>query len=239
MSPSNPIHNDKKDDALDFIFENVLKSGFSTLNKTELDAILFAAVMRYSDEAETTDYKLGMYLQISQQKVRNLKEKVSIKYNIIDSKDAINYFIEKMGFARADGLYIDIPINDIAVKNCIEDILQEQNILMHKQLNPRIFRIRIDDFLELILALELETNNQYATKIEIQEAIMENLKMGNEELRQELISIESVGHINSFEALKKHSTKWVAIDAFTNLSNLFNGFDGFDTIKEIFSRFNA
>lgn len=172
---NSPIKNDQKIEALDFILENAFRSGFGTLNKSELDAILFAALMKYGDTNSLTDLELSKYLQITQRKIQNLKEKVSVKYLQISREEAIRDFISKLECAKKDDIYIDIPIRDISVKNEIEGILDENNILLHKQLNSKIFRIRMDDLLELAILFEaMKSENQSPSDIRNQ--IIEKLK---------------------------------------------------------------
>ena len=144
-SLTSPIINERKAEALDFIFENALKSGFGTLSKTELDAILFAAIMEYGDQSSTADLELSKYLRITQRRVQSLKENVSVKYKQLDQKEAIKFFVSRLEYAKKDEKYIDIPINNVAVRNEIEGMLDEYNILLHLQLNSKIFRVRIDD----------------------------------------------------------------------------------------------
>lgn len=180
---NSPIKKDQKNEALDFILENAFRSGFGTLNKSELDSILFAALMKYGDTNSLTDLELSKYLQITQRKIQNLKEKVSVKYLQITREEAIEEFISKLESAKKDDIYIDIPIRNIAVKNEIEGILDENDILLHSQLNAKIFRVRIDDLLELIILFEaMESNGQSVTDIRSQ--IIEKLKKSEENLSE-------------------------------------------------------
>lgn len=169
------IKDDKKIEALDFILENVFRSGFGMLNKTELDVILFATVMKYGESDELTDLELSKKLQITQRKLQNLKEKVSVKYLQISKEDAIKEFINKLSHAKKDDIYIDVPIRNIAVKNEMEGILDENDILLHSQLNTKIFRVRLDDLLELIILLET-IDNENVTINDIKIQIIEKLK---------------------------------------------------------------
>lgn len=156
----NIVKEDNKIEALDFILTNSLKSGFGTLSKSELDLILFTAILKYSGSKENSDYNLSKYLQITQQRIRNLKEKASVKYLAINREEAIKKFIEKSEYAKIETIYIDVPVNDVSVKNEIEELLDKNNILMHYQLNPKIFRMRIDDFYEFSIILEIYKNPQ-------------------------------------------------------------------------------
>ncbi len=190
LSTSNPINSHKdKAEALDFVFENAFKAGFGALSKSELDAILFAAIMKFSAQEHTTDLHLSKYLQITQRKVRNLKEAVSVKYLQIGSRDAINYFVEKLSYAKKDGYFIDVPINDIAVKNEIEGLLDEYNILLHSQLNSKIFRVRIDDLYDLLIIFEAKMSENQSVD-DIKAEFAKRIRDNEVKLKKHLKNVE-------------------------------------------------
>ena len=124
----------------------------------------------YSDEGNLSEYALSKYLQITPQRIRNLKEKASIKYSYLKREIAIAIFMSKTNDINVDDKYIDIPVYDAAVKTELEAILDENSILLYTQLNPKIFRLRLDDFMEVTILLEIELNPT-ANKDEIQEKI--------------------------------------------------------------------
>jgi hypothetical protein len=186
---TSPITDENKSAALDFIFENALKSGFGTLSKTELDTILFAAIIEFGEKNSTTDLELSKYLQITQRRVQSLREKISIKYlEPISREKAIRYFVDQLGFAKKEDKYIDIPINDIAVKNEIEGLLDENHMLLHYQLNSKIFRLRIDDLLELVLLIE--SNKTGETLSGLKEKIVDSIKKSEGAIKDLNITIE-------------------------------------------------
>ena len=182
------IKKEKKQEALDFIFNNVFASGFGTLNKSEIDTILFATIMKYGDN-NISDLELSKKLGITQRRVQSLKEKISIKYlKPIKREKAIRYFVDQLGFAKKEDKYIDIPINDIAVKNEIEGLLDENHMLLHYQLNSKIFRLRIDDLLELVLLIE--SNKTRETLSGLKEKIVDSIKKSEGAIKDLNITIE-------------------------------------------------
>ena len=199
---NSPINNDKKNEALDFILENAFRSGFGTLNKSELDSILFAALMKYGDKNSLTDLELSKYLQITQRKIQNLKEKVSVKYLQITREEAIEEFISKLESAKKDDIYIDIPIRNIAVKNEIEGILDENDILLHSQLNTKIFRVRIDDLLELSILLQANMEKETHSD-DIRNQVIERLREQNSKLsdiNQNILTAEDTEVVSDFKS---------------------------------------
>lgn len=193
ITSSIPIKEENKSAALEFILKNAFKSGFGTLNKSELDLILFAAIMKFGYDGDT-DLQLSKYLQITQRRISNLKEKVSVKYSLIDTKEAIRYFIEKLEFAKKSDTYIDVPIADVAVKNEVEGILDKYNLLLHSQLNQKIFRIRIDDLFELLLIFQSEEQSDIPYD-DFREKVLSNLKNNTEVLKKIEMVVSSEGEI--------------------------------------------
>ena len=105
---------------------------------------------------ELSDYDTSIELGLTKQRVRALQEKYSVRYDVIKEDVAIARFLEKLEYAKIEGSYIDIPIQDIALKNYLEAELDANNLLLQKQLNSNIFRLRSDDLLSFIDILEPE-----------------------------------------------------------------------------------
>ena len=194
----------KEKEAINFILENCFRAGFGALSKTDLDLILFSAILKFGEEVKTNDHDLSKYLQITQQRIRNLKEKASVKYLMITREEAIKRFTEKAASAKPEDIFLDIPIFDIAVKNEIEAILDENNILLYSQLNWKIFRLRIDDFLELSILFETEAEVGKSRE-ETEEKIMADIRKlvaENEEFQKNITAGENKIAELSKKALK-------------------------------------
>jgi hypothetical protein len=144
----------KETEFVDFITHYLFKQGFGVLSKSEIDLLFFASILKFDDTLGKSDYELSKYFQISQARIRALKEKLSVKYEVIDLPTAIDHFQEKLEFARIDEPFIEIPINDIAVRNALVSLLDENNILIKSELNPKNFKLRIEDLFELLLVFE-------------------------------------------------------------------------------------
>lgn len=149
----------KEREFVDFITHYLFKQGFGVLSKSEIDLLFFASIIKFDDTLGKSDYELSKYFQISQARIRALKEKLSVKYEVIDLSTAIDYFQEKLEFARIDEPFIEIPINDIAVRNVLVSLLDESNILIKSELNPKNFKVRIEDLFELLLVIERKISN--------------------------------------------------------------------------------
>jgi hypothetical protein len=172
---ASPIPLDSAPVALQFILENAFRSGFGTLGKTELDLILFSALLQFGNQDSVSDYALSKYLQITQRRVRGLKERASVKYMKIEREHAIRVFVDRSAYARIDGVYLDVPLEEVAVKNEIEAILDENHGLVHYQINPKIFRVRIEDFLDLVAQL-VSASETHRNPDDVLDEIVESLR---------------------------------------------------------------
>jgi hypothetical protein len=149
------LTSDKKCELFDFTLNEYLKGGFGSMNKSDIDALMYA-VLQKSGMDELSDYDTSIELGLTKQRVRALQEKYSVRYDVIKEDVAIARFLEKLEYAKIEGSYIDIPIQDIALKNYLEAELDANNLLLQKQLNSNIFRLRSDDLLSFIDILEPE-----------------------------------------------------------------------------------
>lgn len=145
--------NSQREDAFNFIVGETLKFGLGVLNKSEVDLIFFSAVMKYSSIEDKSDYNLSRLLKITPSRVRVLKEKYSVKFQEIDEKEMIKNFFEMCNHGKIDDKYIDIPVYDIAMKNLLENKLEGYNIVIHSQLNSKIFRLRVEDLVMIYVSL--------------------------------------------------------------------------------------
>lgn len=152
----------KKSSAFDFIIGEYFKLGFGSLNKSEIDLIFFSALLKYGDIGDTSDYALSKLLKITQSRVRNLKVKNGLKYASIDKSSIEKFFLEKAQYARVekDGKRISIPIFDPNIYLELENLIEKGNGYVEAQLNPKIFTIRIDQFLNLIIRFQSESDNR-------------------------------------------------------------------------------
>ena len=196
---------EEKGGILELILKSYLVSGFGTLGKTDFETLLFHALLKMGCNT-LSDYNLSMALQITPRKVQSLKERVSVKFPSLSRKEALSQFSEKLAYCRIDGLYIDVPINDIALKNHIEALLDEHNILLHTQLNSRIFRLRMDDLFDLLMVI-----NPNHSKQEMQNMVIDALKSSQqriEELNIEIDFEEKQSVLPKFKgALRTHGPK--------------------------------
>ena len=201
----------KEREFADFITHNLFKQGFGVMSKSEIDLVLFASILKFGDTLGKSDYELSKYFQISQARIRSLKEKLSVKYEVIDVSTAIDHFQEKLEFARIDDPFIEIPINDIAVRNALVSLLDESNILIKSELNPKNFKLRIEDLFELLLVFERKLSRE--EKVLSNEDLIKSFAIGLRQRRDllEKLKISDFSEKDGYLKLLKDGLKKVHV----------------------------
>lgn len=194
------IENDHKAEALNFILEESLKIGFGSLGKTDLEVILFLAILKYGPTETLNDYALFKSLQITSRKVQSLKEKASLKYTKITREEAIEYFLAKLSKARLSDRFVEIPIGDAAVKNELEALLDENDILSHTQLNTKIFKLRLDDLFLMISVLSMD---EHVDPNQLEKEINKDLKNKSKAIEKLLGKVEVSSQHSILNVLKR------------------------------------
>ncbi len=152
--------------AFDFLMDEYLKQGFGTMTKGDIDLLFFTAINKYSNLKDKSDYALSKQLKITQARIRNLKVKEGLRFSPMDAHDVEDTFIEKAHFARIeeDGKRISIPIYDPNIFIELENIIERNNGYVEAQLNPKIFTIRIDQFISLLISFQSKNDSRSLKK---------------------------------------------------------------------------
>jgi len=158
---------EKRGEALSFILENYFKAGFGSLSKSDVDLIFFTAVIRFGEHKDDSDYYYSKLLGITQQRVRNFKEKSYLKFGTSEKKQDSELHIwkilsKKIEYATYDKktAKITIPIYDVNMFREIEHIVERDlKTVVDIQLNPKIFRISLSEFFDLILLKEKDIHD--------------------------------------------------------------------------------
>jgi hypothetical protein len=189
--------------AFDFMLEEYFKAGFGTLGKSDLDLLFFSTLLKYARIEDKSDYALSKTLEITQTRVRNLKIKNCLKYAPLDRKSVEEVFIEKARYARLedDGKRISLPIYDPNLYIELENFIEKENGYVEAQLNPKIFTIRIDQFVGLLINFqaEKEGKNIDVVKNEFLQQIRTTLK--TEEKFGQKVDLESLASFKDVQKL--------------------------------------
>ncbi|MBO4635870.1 MAG: hypothetical protein J5685_01870 [Clostridiales bacterium] len=127
---------------------------FGQATKSEIELLMFHIYMeQLGDRASTvTDYRIGLELGITAQRVRNLKVKEQLKFpRKIEWKNELLYLMDR---ARYDDPYIVVDMPDPNLLNEIRNYLEENGKYVIIQRNPRLLTMRVEFFLDLIIEID-------------------------------------------------------------------------------------
>jgi hypothetical protein len=188
--------------AFDFMLEEYFKAGFGTLGKSDLDLLFFSTLMKFAKIKDESDYSLSKALQITQARVRNLKVKNCLKYAPLDRRRVEEVFIEKAKFARLedDDKKISLPIYDPNLYIELENLIEKENGYVEAQLNPKIFTIRIDQFIGLLINFQAEQEGKEVDAVKEEYLAQIKTTLKKEKKFGQKIDPES---ITSFKDLQK------------------------------------
>ncbi len=154
----------------DEIAGHFYERNFGSLTKTDFELMMFGFYYKKMKECfkdkngaidyiKCSDYRISKDLGITQQKVRNLK----VKYQLVSEQDEYDWkdeFVKLIGNARIDNNKMIINIPDPNLYLDIQNFLEENGGFVEKQLNNKLLQIRIEYFIDLLLAIEPENNKK-------------------------------------------------------------------------------
>lgn len=150
-------------------------ANFGTLSKTEFELMMFRfylekliSINKFEDGTidyvKCSDYKISKDLGITQQRVKNLKIKNQLKHPIdFEWKKALAKLINN---ARYDQITRKITLNipDPNLYLEIQNFIEDNGAYMEKQLNSKVLQMRVEYYIDLVLALEPEENRKEVIK---------------------------------------------------------------------------
>lgn len=177
MSIKDQLSDQEKIECFDKLCAEFYLKNFGHMSKSDFELLMFHFYIQKinelaaNGETKNTDYAISKELGISQQRVRNLKVKHNLVYQEQDDWDWKADFSALVKNAVLEDNMIIINIRDpnlfIELKNHIE----EQGSYVDIQLNSSIFKIKAEQFLELVLSFENENK-----KKEIIKSLREKIK---------------------------------------------------------------
>ena len=174
----------EKIDMFDKISKCFYEANFGRTSKADIELMMFDFYIRKmindSMESDNTinynkcsDYKISKDLGITQQRVRNLKVKNQLIHPIeFKWEDA---FAKLISNAKYENPKVIINIPDPNLFYEIQNFLEEQGSYIDKQLNSKLLVIRIEYFIDLMVALEPEKDRKQLKKA-IKKAYKEQVK---------------------------------------------------------------
>lgn len=165
----------EKIDLFDEISSHFYNANFGQLSKNDMELMMFNIYIKklISDNLNSdgtidyrscSDYKISKDLGITQQKVRNLKVRNQLINPIsFDWKATFAKLTENARYDRNTGkIVINIPDPNLFIE--IQNFIENQGAYIEKQLNSKILQLRIEYYIDLVVALEPDLSRKKIVK---------------------------------------------------------------------------
>lgn len=167
--------NEDKCKFFDEISKHFYESNFGSLSKSEFELLMFSFYIEkmISDNVDEdgivnysacSDYRISQDLGITQQRVRNLKVKNQLVNHIeFDWKKSFSKLTANARYdKKTQKITINIPDPNLYLE--IQNFIEEQGAYIEKQLNSKVMQLRVEYYIDLIVALEGDENREEIRK---------------------------------------------------------------------------
>ena len=149
----------------DEISEHFYNANFGLLSKNEFELMMFRFYLEKMisensfedgtiDYSKCSDYKISKDLGITQQRVKNLKIKNQLIHPIeFDWKKALAKITENARYDKnTKKITLNIPDPNLYLE--IQNFIEDNGAYIEKQLNSKVLQLRVEYYIDLIVALE-------------------------------------------------------------------------------------
>ena len=161
------------------IAEEFYRHNFGRMGKADIEVLLFSIYLEYllKNGLDYDDYTLAIQLGIPEPRVRTLKVKKELRYPYpeYDWKKA---FAERIPHAKYDDkkALVKVSITDPNVRRDVEHYIDSRNWYSEYQLNVKLLQMRVDQFVELCMALYSEQPDDQRISAAGKQALERRLK---------------------------------------------------------------
>lgn len=165
----------EKAEMFDIIAARFYQRNFGQTSKSDLELLMFHFYMEklLSNNKDDfgvisfnacSDYKISNELGITQQRVRNLKVKKQLVYPAeFDWIKALAALTEEARFERHNQMVsINIPDPNLFIE--IQNFIEEQGGYIEAQINPKLLKMRLEYYIQLIIKVEGEDTEKKILK---------------------------------------------------------------------------
>lgn len=196
--------------AFDLIAENYFYQNFGTMQKADLDVLLFSVyieqILKKSEEdmSAYSDYRLSKLLGITQNRIASLKEKKELKYPFegFDVKTSFERILKNANYENGK-IRIYIPDRNLFLE--LKHIIEQNGGIVDVQLNTTLLQVTPDAFINLLIALS-EGVEQEEIKKKLKGIIVQNGKKCEETVKY--IEAKSFGE-NLKEGFKERGAEFI------------------------------
>ena len=178
--------NDEKAKLFDRIASVFYNKNFGQISKADIKFDIFIRKLIGDnqnkdvtiDYSKCSDYIISKKLGITQQRVRNLKEKNQLVHPIeYNWKNALANLTQNARYeSETHKITINIPDPNLYYE--IQNFIENQGGYVEAQLNRKVLKIRAEYYIELIIAIEPENNRKVVIK-KIKDVLKQTYKDGH------------------------------------------------------------
>lgn len=182
---------------------------FGSRNKSDIDLMMFKIYYAGLNGKGTSDIEISRDLKITQAKVRSLKNRLRLVY-LQESDKNLDYYLEKLFATTKDIHYdektnkIEITVLDSILYENLKDKLEENGASLYITLNPKLFSITADQFVEFALdKLNAGQKKEIQKQLKTPGLKMDQGIIGKDALKSFLTYIVQQGISTGFDVLSQ------------------------------------
>lgn len=152
--------------AFDRLADCFFKQNFGTVGKSDIELLFFSILMEHlnTNNLCMDDYTISNILGITQQRVRNLKVKNQLRHQYeFDWKVELAKLALKPNYDR-DDRFITVNFENPVLFIEIQHYVEQQNGYVDYALNPKLLRMKVQDFALLMVKIGLSKNSDGVIK---------------------------------------------------------------------------
>ena len=135
-----------------FFLDKYFERGFGSMNKTDIEILLFHSLQQFGDIKDKSDFELCRSLKISESKVKRLRYESHIIYGDQTDKDLkvrLYSYLSNARFLKDKG-YIQFSIEDKFLRNWFYSKVKEINGFTDTSHNSEIVKISNQTFADVL-----------------------------------------------------------------------------------------
>lgn len=151
----NMIHEDKYSEFSKFFLNQYFGKGFGSMNKTDIEILIFHALQQFGTIAEMSDFEVCRLLRISESKVKRLRYESSIVYGEQSDKELKIRLYNYLSSARIlkEKGYIQFSIEDKFLRNWFYSKVKAIKGFADTSYNSEIVKISNQTFADVLKEL--------------------------------------------------------------------------------------
>ncbi|MCQ2203426.1 MAG: hypothetical protein MJZ15_03175 [Bacteroidales bacterium] len=136
-----------------------VQRGFGSMNKNDFEVWIFSQLMQERLRGKS-NYDISLELRLPESKVKRLAYEAQLRYpSGVSYKEQLSESLKKAKMSKDDN-YLCFPIENIALRNYLSNILKNKGSYIDSSFNFEIVKINVEDFAIILEAVDAEVANK-------------------------------------------------------------------------------